>query len=69
MQSFIGPALMVPEIITRIPKDPPGPLNGKKPGLNRAKRNNILFNFIHSINQASYTQCVEVFVIKYNTIQ
>ena len=30
MQSFIGLALMVPEIIRGVPKDPPGPLNGKK---------------------------------------
>ena len=37
MQSFIGLALMVPEIIRGVPKDPPGPLNGKKPGLNRVK--------------------------------
>ena len=30
MQSFIGLAVMVPEIIREVPKDPLGPLNGKK---------------------------------------
>ena len=35
MQRFIGLALMVPEIIMGVPKDPPGPLNGKIAGLNR----------------------------------
>ena len=30
MQSFIGIALMVPEIIKGGPKDPPGPLNCKE---------------------------------------
>ena len=36
MQNFTWLALMVPAIIRGVPKDPPGPLNGKKkPGLNR----------------------------------
>ena len=35
MQSLIGTASMVPEIIRKVSKDPPGPLNGEKPGLNR----------------------------------
>ena len=30
MQSFIGLALMVPEIIRGVPKDTVAPLNGKK---------------------------------------
>ena len=37
MQSFIGLAVMVPEIIRGSLKTPFGPLNGKKPGLNRFK--------------------------------
>ena len=36
-QSFIGLALMVPEIIRGSLNTPLGPLNGKKPGLNRVK--------------------------------
>ena len=37
MQSFIGLVLMVHEIIRGSLKTPLGPLNGKKPGLNRVK--------------------------------
>ena len=38
MQSFIGLALLVSEIISGSLKTPLGPLNGKKkPGLNRVK--------------------------------
>ena len=41
MQSFIGLAVMVPEIIKggSVPKTPLEPLNGKKPSLNRVKGN------------------------------
>ena len=43
MQSFIWLALLVPEIIRGVPKDPLlGPLNGKKKqGLNRVKINEV----------------------------
>ena len=47
MPSFIGLALMIPEISKGVPKDPPGPLNGKKSlaGLSRAETTSCLTIF------------------------
>ena len=39
MQSFVWLALMVPEIIRGVPKDPLDLSTVKKPGLNRVKEN------------------------------